>query len=169
MRFVIKQKLFSFRSRYMIRDEQEREVYAVEGKFFSWFKKLRISDMQGRKLAYLRQRFAFLRPLFEVIREGQPTVTIRKRFWPMWPPRLDVTVEGGGPALSVAGSYWGHEYTIGSGGKTIATISKRWFTWADTYGVQVEPGVDPVLVLSIAIVMDSIFHEQRAAANSSSS
>jgi uncharacterized protein YxjI len=44
----------------------------------------------------------------------------------------------------------------------VAAVSKRWFAWADTYGVDVADGEDDVLVLACSVVVDlSIAKERR--------
>lgn len=37
------------------------------------------------------------------------------------------------------------------------TVSKRWFLLADTYGIEIEPGQD-VLILASAVVVDQACH-----------
>jgi uncharacterized protein YxjI len=37
-------------------------------------------------------------------------------------------------------------------------VSKRWFTFADTYGIEIEDGEDPVLILATAVVVDMVCH-----------
>ena len=41
---------------------------------------------------------------------------------------------------------------------TLASVSKRWFSLTDTYGVDVEDGEDPVLILASAVVVDMACH-----------
>ena len=40
----------------------------------------------------------------------------------------------------------------------VATVSKRWFSWTDTYGIEIAPGEDPVLILASAVVVDQSCH-----------
>lgn len=40
----------------------------------------------------------------------------------------------------------------------MATVSKRWFTWTDTYGIEIADGEDPVLILASAVVVDMVCH-----------
>jgi uncharacterized protein YxjI len=41
----------------------------------------------------------------------------------------------------------------------VAEVSKRWFSWTDTYGVEVADGEDPVLILASAVVIDMVCHQ----------
>ncbi len=38
------------------------------------------------------------------------------------------------------------------------TVSKRWFSLADTYGIEIEPGQDDVLIVARAVVVDQACH-----------
>ena len=67
----------------------------------------------------------------------------------------------GGPDLDVKGNIVDHEYTIEDGHAKAAEVSKRWFRVADTYGVQVAPGQDPVVILAITVVLDTMAHPER--------
>jgi uncharacterized protein YxjI len=40
-------------------------------------------------------------------------------------------------------------------------VSKRWFRARDTYGVEVAPGQDDVLILAITAVIDTMAHPAR--------
>jgi uncharacterized protein YxjI len=42
-----------------------------------------------------------------------------------------------------------------------AEVSKRWFRVADTYGVEVAPGQDPVVILAVTVVLDTMAHPER--------
>jgi uncharacterized protein YxjI len=60
--------------------------------------------------------------------------------------------------LEAAGDFLDHEYTFRRGDRTVATVSKRWFSWTDTYGVEIADGEDPVLILASAVVVDQACH-----------
>ena len=60
--------------------------------------------------------------------------------------------------LEAQGSFLDHEYTITRSGHAAATVSKRWFSWTDTYGIEIGDGEDDVLVLATAVVVDLVCH-----------
>ncbi len=64
-----------------------------------------------------------------------------------------------GPDLDVQGNLLDYEYTIGEGRDKIAKVSKKWFRVADTYGVEIEPGQNDVLILAVTVALDSMAHE----------
>jgi uncharacterized protein YxjI len=40
----------------------------------------------------------------------------------------------------------------------IATVSKKWFRVRDTYGVEIGPGEDAALMLSLTVAIDQMSH-----------
>jgi uncharacterized protein YxjI len=40
-------------------------------------------------------------------------------------------------------------------------VSKRWFRVADTYGVEIAPGQNPIVILAATVVLDTMAHENR--------
>ena len=60
------------------------------------------------------------------------------------------------PDLKVQGNVLDHEYEIEEDGRKVAEVSKRWFRVRDTYGVEIEPGQDDVLVLAVAAAIDAM-------------
>jgi len=40
----------------------------------------------------------------------------------------------------------------------VAEVSKRWFSWSDTYGVDISDGEDDVLLLASTVVIDMVCH-----------
>jgi uncharacterized protein YxjI len=54
----------------------------------------------------------------------------------------------------MTGSLFEHEYTIARGDQVVATVSKRWLSLTDTYGVEIVPGEDDVLILASVLALD---------------
>ena len=54
-----------------------------------------------------------------------------------------------------------HEYTIERDGTKVAEVSKRWFRIRDSYGVEIAPGENDILILATTAVIDCIAHPDR--------
>ena len=65
--------------------------------------------------------------------------------------------------MRAKGNIVDHEYEIDRDGRTVATVSKRWFRVRDTYGVEMAPGEDDALVLAIAVCVDAVLERLHAA------
>ena len=56
MRYMMKQKLFSWGDDFTIKNEAGEPVFFVDGRAFSIGEKLSFHDMQKNELAFIRQR-----------------------------------------------------------------------------------------------------------------
>jgi len=157
MRYVMKQKLLSWGDDFNIRDEQGREVFFVDGKGFSLGNQLAFKDPQGRELAFIKQKLLSWGPTYEIHRDGVLAATVKKELFGFFKHRFEVDVPGPDD-LEAEGDFMDHEYTFRRGDRVVATVSMRWFSFSDTYGIDVADGEDPVLILASAVVIDQICH-----------
>ena len=58
--------------------------------------------------------------------------------------------------MTAQGNILDHEYEIESAGTKVAEVSRRWFRVRDTYGVQIAPGQNTVLLLAVAVCLDQM-------------
>lgn len=159
MRYVLRQKFWSWGDDFKIRDADGRDVFFVDGRAFSWGDKLSFQDMQGRELAFIRQKLLSWGPTYFIERDGRVFAEVRKHLFTFF--RCKFTVDVPGPDdLEAQGSFLDHEYTFERSGRSVATVSKRWFSMSDTYGVEIADGEDVVLILASAVVIDMVCHQE---------
>ena len=71
--------------------------------------------------------------------------------------RYQMKVDVPGPNdYEVTGNFWGHEYTFTRSAREVARVSKKFFSWADTYGIDIVEGEDDVTILATAAVLDLV-------------
>jgi uncharacterized protein YxjI len=153
----MKQRLFSFGDDFYVKDASDRDVYFVDGKAFSFGDQLSFQDLEGNELAFIKQRLLAWGKTYEIIREGQVAAVVQKELFSFFHHRFTVDVPGPDD-LEAEGDFMDHEYEFRRGDRTVATVSKKWFSWTDTYGVDIAPGEDPVLILASAVVVDQACH-----------
>jgi uncharacterized protein YxjI len=158
MRYVMKQKFWSWGNDFTIQDEQGRDAFRVDGRAFSWGDKLSFQDMQGRELAFIRQKLLSWGPTYEIESNGQLLAVVKKQLFTFLRCRFTVDVPGPDD-LEATGNFLDHEYTFERGGYTVASVSKEWFKLTDTYGVEIAGGND-VLILASAVVIDMVCHQE---------
>lgn len=159
MRYVMKQKLWAWGDDFTVKDEQGLDRFFVDGKAISFGDQLSLQDMSRNELAYIKQKVFSWGPTYEIWHRGQLFAVVKEKLWTFMNYRFTVDVNADGPSpqdLEIAGDFWAHEYTFSRGGQPVARVSKQWFTWADTYGVDVGPGEDDVLILACTIVVDMV-------------
>jgi uncharacterized protein YxjI len=74
--------------------------------------------------------------------------------------RWTVNVRGG-PDMEIQGNILDHEYRIELGRQRVAEVSKKWFRIADSYGVEIDPGQDDILILAATVAVDMMAHPGR--------
>jgi uncharacterized protein YxjI len=159
MRYVLKQKFWSWGDDFRIQDAEGRDVFFVDGRAFSWGDKLSFQDMQRRELAFIRQRLLAWGPTYEIESQGRLVAVVKKKFFTLLRCRFTVDVPGPDD-LEAQGSFLDHEYSFTRHDREVAQVSKRWFAWTDTYGVDIAEGEDEVLILATAVVIDMVCHQE---------
>jgi uncharacterized protein YxjI len=46
-------------------------------------------------------------------------------------------------------------------GKPVARVSKEFFSWGDSYGIDIIPDEDDITILATAVVIDMVCHSER--------
>ena len=114
--------------------------------------------MQGNELAFIKQKLLNWGPTYEIHCDGQLVAVIKKKLFTFF--KCEFTIDLPGPNDPVAeGDFMHHEYVIQRGTDVIATVSKQWFSWTDTYGVDIRDGEDDVLMLAATVVIDMACHQ----------
>jgi uncharacterized protein YxjI len=158
MRYVMKQQLFSLGDKFDVTDAEGKDVYYVDGKLFSFGKNLSFQDMQENELAHIQQKLLNWGPTYEITHGGELVAVVKKELFTFFHCVFHVD-EPGHDALTAEGEFTDHEYVFTRGDRQVASVSKQWFTFANTYGVEVDEHEDPVLILACAVVIDECCHD----------
>jgi uncharacterized protein YxjI len=160
MRYLLKQKLFSWGNDFRVQNEAGQDVFFVDGKVFTLRNTLSFQDLQGRELAVIQKKLLSWGPTYEIYRDGHLFAVVKKHLFTLF--RCKFTVDVPGPDdLEAQGNFLDYEYTFQRGDRPVATVSKRWFSWSDTYGVDVPENEDPILIIASTVVIDQICHENK--------
>lgn len=151
MPLYIKQKVFSWKDKFTIKDAAGNDRYYVEGELFSWGHKLHIYNAAGREVAFLKQKLMTIKPRFEVYVNDQLTVEVVKDF-SFFRQRYTLL----GTDWTVKGDFLAHNYTISNGFSPIATISKAYFSWGDSYAVDIADGINEIPVIATVLAIDCV-------------
>ena len=159
-RYQMKEKGISWGDDYVVRDEQGREVFFIDGKAWSLGSKLSFQDMQGNELAFISQKLLAWGPTFEISRGGKVVAVVKKSLFTLF--RAVFTIDVPGPNdLTAEGNFWNHEYTFSRGARVVARVSKAYFSLSDSYGIDISDGEDDILIIASAVVIDQCMHEKR--------
>ena len=141
-------------------ERRRRRCFFVDGKAFSIGDKLSFQDMQKNELAFIRQKLLSWGPTYEITRNGELAAVVKKHLFTFLKCKFTVNVPGPDD-LEAQGDFLDMEYTFTRAGQVVAEVSKRWFSFTDTYGVDIQEGEDDVLVLASTVVIDMVCHGDR--------
>jgi uncharacterized protein YxjI len=156
-RFQMRERMISIGDDYWIEDDAGTKVYRVNGKALRVRDTWVLEDAHGREVATIREKKLAIRDTIKIEMNGvearvkKALIGLRDRF--------HVEVDGG-KDLKVHGNIVDHEYEIERDGHEIGAVSKKWFRFRDTYGVEVRDPADAPLVLAVTVAVDALAHDR---------
>ena len=158
-RYKIRQKLFSIGDDFWIENQHGQKVFKVDGKALRLRKTLIFEDMDGEELCQIQERWLPIKETMAIDGpDGEQMAVVKKALITPLRDKWDVKVKDG-PDLDVQGDILDHDYAIKRGWNKVAEVSKKWFSLTDTYGVEIDPGQNDILILAIAIAIDMMAHD----------
>jgi uncharacterized protein YxjI len=158
-RYQMRQKLVAFGDDFYIENEAGQRVFKVDGKVLRVRDTLIFKDMQGNKLCQIQEQLLRIKDTIEIEGpDGKRLALVKKALITPLRDRWTVKIKDG-PDLDVQGNILDHEYEIKEGRRKVAQVSKKWFRVRDTYGVEVAPDQEDVLILAVTVALDNMAHK----------
>lgn len=152
MKLYLKQKVFKFLDHYDVYDEEQNVIFTVNQKFRFLGFHADVSAKEGFSSFVIdKEVFRFL-PKYILTFEDGEQIILNFRF-SLLQRKIDVESTFGN--LFVRGNYWDLNFDVLKEEEVIATISKKWLTWGDTYEIDVYDKKYASEVLGIVIAIDS--------------
>ena len=161
MKLYIKQKVFSWRDKFSVKDEHQNDRWFAQGKILSLGRKLYVYDTFGNEVAFIRQKILSFLPRYyieiggyeyEFVREFKlirPRYTIRNLDW------------------VIDGNFFEHQYTVNNSNGEVMSIGKAWFSWGDFYELNIIDPQNELLCLCVVLAIDCINADSTASTVSS--
>jgi uncharacterized protein YxjI len=161
IRYQMRQKMVSIGDDFWIENQQGQKVYKVDGKALRIRDTLKFEDAHGKELCKIQEKMVRIKDTMNIEGPGGETLaTVKKAL--ITPVRDRWTVKiGNGPDLDVQGNILDHEYKIEEGRSNVAEVSKKWFRLRDTYGVEIAPGQNEIVILAATVAIDMMAHAGR--------
>jgi uncharacterized protein YxjI len=156
--YQVKQKIWSWSDSFKILDQSGNLVYLVNGKPFAWGANLSLQDTHGKELATITQKLLSFKPRYEIYKNGLLFAEVIKEFsWLNTRFTLDIP---GPNDYEITGSFWEYEYEFIRKGRTVAQVSKSFWSWSDTFGINViSEEEDVISILCTVVVVDLVCHD----------
>ncbi|MBR3810802.1 MAG: LURP-one-related family protein [Agathobacter sp.] len=150
MKLIFKQRFFSWFDSYDIFDEAGNTLYVVKGEL-AWGHLLRIYDVSGIELGYIKQKIFTLLPTFEIYINDRYAGCISKEL-SFLKPKYNIDYNG----WHIEGDWLEWDYSIlNAAGQSIASVSKELWNWTDTYVIDVTNSQDALCALMIVLAIDA--------------
>jgi uncharacterized protein YxjI len=154
----MRQKLIAFGDDFYIQNEAGQKVFKVDGKVLRVRDTLKFKDMQGNVLCQIQERLLRVKDVMAIEDgRGQKVAEVKKALIAPLRDRWTVKIRNG-PDLDVQGNILDHEYEISEGRRKVAQVSKKWFRVRDTYGVEIAPDQEDILILAVTVALDQMAH-----------
>ena len=155
----MKQKVFSLRGRFSIQDQQEQDVYLVEGSFMKLPKTFSISTVDGEEVAVITKKMLSLLPKFFIEVDGE-TLTIEKSFT-FFKDRYTIDAAD----LEIDGDWWDMDFEIKRHSEVVGSVEKKWFTFGDSYEIQVfDPDIEKILI-ALVVAIDCVKEDEESSSS----
>lgn len=166
----IKQKVWSIKDRFTVYDGSENVLYTAESKAISVSKQFWLKDNNDNLLRYIHSKIWSLLPRFFVqADENSDVIATIHQEWSFLHKKFSIPELG----WHVEGNFFDHEYVIRSGdpktGPEVASVTKRWFSWGDTYEISIADDKDIPDVLCAVLVIDYVISLSSSSVHISSS
>jgi uncharacterized protein YxjI len=159
----IKQKVFSLSGKFTVKDQREKDIYYVEGSFMQVPKTFSIMNTARDEVALITKKvFSFL-PKFLVEVNGREVLTIKKEFSFL---KARYTIDAAG--IEVNGNWWDMDFQVLQHGQIVGKVCKEWFTWGDSYKVQIIDEEMETVIIALVVAIDCVKADQAAASSASS-
>ena len=157
-RYQMREKMVSIGDDFWIENEHGGKAFKVDGKAVRVRDTLNFEDPHGHVLCKIQERKVRVKDTMEVEgTDGKQVAMVKKAIISPVRDRFTVKIKDG-PDLDVQGNILDHEYKIGEGRDKVAEVSRKWFRVRDTYGVEIEPGQDDIVILAVTVCIDQMAH-----------
>ncbi|QFT89654.1 hypothetical protein FIU87_13415 [Bacillus sp. THAF10] len=156
----IKQKVFSLSEKFTVKDQQEKDVYYVKGSFMEIPKTFTIMTADSKEVAHITKKVFSWLPQFKVEVDGQEVLTIKKEFSFL---KARYTIDAAG--IEVNGNWWDMNFEVLKHGDTVGKVGKEWFTWGDSYKVEVIEEEMETIIIALVVAIDCVKADQSSASS----
>ena len=158
-RYLMRQKIVAFGDDFYIENEQGERVFHIDAKVITIRDTLVFEDMQGRELCRIKEKLVKIKDTMNIEDpDGKTIATVKKDLINVLRDHWTIKVSDG-PDLDIKGNVLDFDYRIREGRHEIARVSKKFFRMRDTYGVEIQPSQNDVLILAITVALDMMVHD----------
>lgn len=157
----IKQKVFSISEKFTVKNQDEQDIYYVEGSFMKVPKTFTIMNQDRDEVALIMKKVLSFLPTFFVEVNGQEVVTIKKEL-----SFLKAKYSIDAACIEVEGNWMNMDFQMLHNGKVVGEGGKEWFSWGDSYRVQILEEEMETMIHALVIAIDCVKEDQASTSSS---
>ena len=156
MKLYIKQKVFSLRDKFSVKDEYENDRWFAKSELLSIGRKLHVYSSDGREHALIRQKKMSFRPRYDIEIGGAVYEFVREASF----IRAKYSIRNLG--WTIHGSYWEHNFYVADERSKVMQISKARISWGDSYVIDIYDAQNELMCLCIVLTIDCFNADEEA-------
>lgn len=163
MKYHIRQRAWSLREEFIVRDQGGKAAFKIKNRFFHIGDHLIIRDLATHaKVARVKQKLFHVRPHYTIYRDGNLWAHLREKFLHFDGERFKIQLKNGS-VYHIDGNIWNWDFTVtNERGDLVAEIGQRVSILRDYYGVDIAQGVDVPFIIALAITIEKIREHQNS-------
>lgn len=150
MKLYIKQRVFTYKDKFDIRNSSNHVEYTAKGKIFALSKRFNISNSKGKKVAVIKKRIFSIFPQYKIEIIGDRTYRLKRKFTFFKQKYTVKPID-----WELKGDFINRNYEVLNKKETIMSFRKHWFKWGDSYELDIPNHNNALLSLCLAIAVDS--------------
>ncbi|MFL7890527.1 MAG: LURP-one-related/scramblase family protein [Anaerolineales bacterium] len=144
-----------------MKNEAGQNVFKVDGKVLRVRDTLQFKDLKGNILCQIQERMLRIKDSMAIEDgDGKKIAEVKKALITPLRDRWTVKIRSC-PDLDVQGNILDHEYEIKDSRRKVAQVSKKWFRVRDTYGVEIAPDQEDIVILAVTVALDQMAHPSK--------
>lgn len=149
MILTFKQKALTLLGKYKVYDQDDNEVYDVQGKF-TIPKKFVVCDTSGNEIGAVKGKFIDFFPTFRIFKNGKEVGYVKKGI-KLFGDKFNINFNN----WRVDGDIFGWNYTVvDENNNVVATLSKHVINLFDVYTLNIVDPKDALDIMLLAIAID---------------
>lgn len=148
MKLYIKEKRFSWRDQLLVQDEQNELVYKIKSERISIGDKVHIYDHNEEEILSIEEKKIGFAPKYSIYQNGEKIAAVKQMENLV---ASDYKIEK--VNWKIKGNVEEEDYEIKAGFNKIASFKKKWFSYGDSYVLDIKEEQDALLALGIVIAI----------------
>jgi uncharacterized protein YxjI len=139
-------------------DAEGNVVYDVQSEFFTLAAKLHLYDSNGQEQYFIKKKLTFLLAEYEIYNNSNYLCATVSQEFAFFKSKLNVNSSFGN--FEINGDFMSMDYDILRNGQYYGSVHKKWFSWGDSYELDIPSPEDAGFVSALVIAIDNCLHNE---------